>query len=149
MVTETECKQRRGREREGVTESKGGSRLWAVSTEPDEGLEPTDRDIMTWAKVRRLTDRATQAPPKFTIFIILSVCLSIYLSIYLSKDFKVNSVPILGLKLTTLRSRVACFHPMSHGCSLTIVNVQFSGSRYITIVVQPLVPSISRTLFNS
>ena len=36
-----------GAEREGDTESKTGSRLWAVSTEPDVGLELTDHEIMT------------------------------------------------------------------------------------------------------
>ena len=49
-------------QREGGTESETGSRLWAVSTEPDAELELTDREIMTWADVGRLTDRATQAP---------------------------------------------------------------------------------------
>ena len=49
-------------EREGDTESKAGSRLWAVSAEPDAGLKPTNREIMTWAEVGRLTDWATQAP---------------------------------------------------------------------------------------
>ena len=49
-------------QREGDTESETGSRLWAVSTEPDTGLELTDREIMTWAEVGRLTDWATQAP---------------------------------------------------------------------------------------
>ena len=34
-------------EREGDTESEAGSRLQAVSTEPDTGLELTNRDIMT------------------------------------------------------------------------------------------------------
>ena len=34
-------------EREGDTETEGGSRLQAVSTEPDEGLEPMDCKIMT------------------------------------------------------------------------------------------------------
>ena len=51
-----------GAEREGDTESEAGSRLWAVSTEPDVGLELTDREIMTWVEVRRLTNWATQAP---------------------------------------------------------------------------------------
>ena len=51
-----------GAEREGDTESEAGSRLWAVSTEPDAGLELTDREIMTWAEVGRLNDQATQAP---------------------------------------------------------------------------------------
>ena len=38
---------RGGAEREGDTESEAGSRLQAVSTEPDAGLEPTNREIMT------------------------------------------------------------------------------------------------------
>ena len=45
--TETECKQGRSRDREGDTGSEPGSRLQAVSTEPNAGLEPTDREIMT------------------------------------------------------------------------------------------------------
>ena len=44
---ETECEQGRGREREGDTESEAGSRLRAVSTEPDVGLEPTNHEIVT------------------------------------------------------------------------------------------------------
>ena len=43
--------------------------LWAVSTEPDAGLELTDREIMTWAEVGRLTDQATQAPLGFCFLI--------------------------------------------------------------------------------
>ena len=43
-------------------ESKAGSRLWAVRTEPDVGLEPADCEITTWVQVRRLTHWATQAP---------------------------------------------------------------------------------------
>ena len=39
-----------------------GSRLWAVSTESDVGLELTSREIMTWAEVGHLTDWAIQAP---------------------------------------------------------------------------------------
>ena len=38
-----------GAEREGATESQAGSRLRAVSTEPDAGLEPMKHGIMTWA----------------------------------------------------------------------------------------------------
>ena len=37
----------RGREKAGDTESEAGSRLQAVSTEPDAGLELTDREIVT------------------------------------------------------------------------------------------------------
>ena len=36
-----------GAEREGDTESKAGSRLPAVGTEPDAGLELTDCEIVT------------------------------------------------------------------------------------------------------
>ena len=36
-----------GAEREGDTESEAGSRLRAVSTEPDAGLELANREIMT------------------------------------------------------------------------------------------------------
>ena len=35
-----------GTEREGDTESEAGSRLRAISPEPDSGLELTDRDIV-------------------------------------------------------------------------------------------------------
>ena len=38
---------RGGSEREGDTESEAGSRLRAVSTKPDAGLELTDREITT------------------------------------------------------------------------------------------------------
>ena len=44
---ETEHEQGRGRERERDTESKAGSRLGAVSTEPNAELELTNREIMT------------------------------------------------------------------------------------------------------
>ena len=39
-----------GAEREGDTESEAGSRLWAISPEPDTGLELPDREIVTWLK---------------------------------------------------------------------------------------------------
>ena len=38
---------RGGAEREGDTESKAGSRLQAVSTDPNVGLEAMNREIMT------------------------------------------------------------------------------------------------------
>ena len=43
---ERECGPGEG-QRVGDTESEAGSRLRAVSTEPDAGLEPTNREIMT------------------------------------------------------------------------------------------------------
>ena len=54
------------RDKEGHIESEAGSRLCTVSTEPDEGLEPTNCDIMTWAEVGRLMDWATQVPQEAT-----------------------------------------------------------------------------------
>ena len=43
-------------ERGGDTESEAASRLRAVSTEPDVGLELTDCEIMTQAEVGHLTN---------------------------------------------------------------------------------------------
>ena len=53
---------RGGAEREGDRIHEAGPRLWAVSTEPDSGLEPMNHKIMTWARVGGLTDWATQVP---------------------------------------------------------------------------------------
>ena len=69
---ERENKWERSREREGDTESKAGSRLWAVSTKPDMGLEPTNcepTNLRTWARVRCLNDWATQVPHQWPSFI--------------------------------------------------------------------------------
>ena len=55
-----------GAEREGDTESETGSRLRAISPEPDHGAGtqgPRDRDL---AEVGRLTDCATQVPLEFS-----------------------------------------------------------------------------------
>ena len=60
--THTEWEPGRGREREGDTESEAGSRLPAVSTEQDAGLEPTSCELVSGAEVGRFTDRATRAP---------------------------------------------------------------------------------------
>ena len=40
----------------------------ALSTEPDARLQPTNREIKTWAEVRPLTDWATQAPQPLIYF---------------------------------------------------------------------------------
>ena len=61
-----------GAEREGDTESETGSRLRAISPEPDAGLELTDREIVTWLKVGRSTDCATQAPHYLERFLVVS-----------------------------------------------------------------------------
>ena len=47
FLRERQSVSRGAAEREGDTECEAGSRLRAVSTEPDAGLEPTDREIMT------------------------------------------------------------------------------------------------------
>ena len=47
---------KRAREREGGTDSKVGSMLRAVSTEPYMGLKLVNHEITTLAEVRRLTD---------------------------------------------------------------------------------------------
>ena len=57
---ETEHEQGRGREKEGDTELETGSRLRAISPEPDARLEPTDREIVTWLK----SDAQPTAPPR-------------------------------------------------------------------------------------
>ena len=41
---------RGGAKRQGDTESEAGSRLGAVSPEPDAALELTDHEIVTWLK---------------------------------------------------------------------------------------------------
>ena len=47
FLRQRETEHERGRLREGDTECEASSRLRAVSTEPDTGLELTDREIMT------------------------------------------------------------------------------------------------------
>ena len=57
-----------GAEREGDTESKAGSRLQAVSTESDAGLELTNQEIMTRAEVRRLNRLSHPSAPFSELF---------------------------------------------------------------------------------
>ena len=59
---ERQSMSRGGAERDGDTESEAGSSLWAISTEPDAGLELTDRETVTWAEADGLIDWATQGP---------------------------------------------------------------------------------------
>ena len=51
-----------GAEKEGDTESEAGSKLWAVSTEPDAGLEPTDCEIITDSELK--SDAQPTEPPR-------------------------------------------------------------------------------------
>ena len=59
-----------GAEREGDTESETGSRLWAISPEPDAGLEFTDREIVrSWPGWSRMLNRLRHpGAPVTTIF---------------------------------------------------------------------------------
>ena len=66
-----------GAESEGDTASEAGSRLWAVSTQPVMGLKLPNRDIITWAKVGRLTNWAIQTPLLFFFFFKYKQCLII------------------------------------------------------------------------
>ena len=59
---ETQSASGGGPERKEDTDSEAGSRLWAVNTEPDVGLEPTNCEIMTWAEVECSTNWATKVP---------------------------------------------------------------------------------------
>ena len=71
FIFEKETENEQGRGRETDTESEAGSRLLADRTEPDAGLELTNGEIMTWAKVRHLINWATQGlliPETFKIF---------------------------------------------------------------------------------
>ena len=70
----------RGAEREEDTESEAGFRLRPVSTEPDVGIEPTNREIMTWAKGGHLTNWATQGLCIYCVFNKLKVCSNAVLS---------------------------------------------------------------------
>ena len=65
---ERQSMSRGGTDSEWATESEAGSRIWAVSTEPNAGLEPTYCEIMTRAEVGRSTDWATQASLSWDIF---------------------------------------------------------------------------------
>ena len=47
FIFERQSESRGWAESKGDTESKAGSRFWAVSTEPNMGLEPTNCEIMT------------------------------------------------------------------------------------------------------
>ena len=65
---ERESESREGTEKEGDTESEAGSRLPAVSTEPDAGLELTTREITTWAEVDAQWTEPPRCPKCLFIF---------------------------------------------------------------------------------
>ena len=60
-------------QREGDTESQAGSRLWAVSAEPDAGLEPTEHKIVIWSEIKSQTLNWLShpgSPKKFSFYVI-------------------------------------------------------------------------------
>ena len=63
-----------GAEREGDAESEAGSRLGAVGTEPDAGLELTHREIMTWAEVRAQVTEPSRCLPVFNFLLTVTAC---------------------------------------------------------------------------
>ena len=65
---------RGGAEREGDTESETGSRLRAVGPEPDAGLEPMNREIMTGAEVEGRTPIRPSRPGARVVHLELAVC---------------------------------------------------------------------------
>ena len=67
-----------GSERQGDIETEAGSRLWAVSIEPEAGLELMDREIINRAKVRRLTDWAIRAPQIGIFFALADLLCSLH-----------------------------------------------------------------------
>ena len=73
---ERQSKSREGAGREGDTELEEGSRFWAVSTEPDAGLEPMNHEIMTRAEVWRSTDWTIQVPQQSKSFSLAAYQLS-------------------------------------------------------------------------
>ena len=83
---------RGGEEREGDTESKAGSRLGAISTEPDAGLEPTNSEITTWVEIGHVTDSATQGPQ--TIFLNYN-----YILVYFSTGKAILFASLFSLKI--------------------------------------------------
>ena len=92
---------RGGAEREGDTESESDSRLWAVSTEAGAGLRLKNREIMIWAKVRRLTSWATRAP--HSIINYSHHAIHYILMIYLFYNWKfVLFCPHLGISPTPI-----------------------------------------------
>ena len=66
-----------GAEREGDTESETGSRLRAVSPEPDAGLELADREIVTWWSRTPNRLRHPGAPRPVSILEVSAVDLSV------------------------------------------------------------------------
>ena len=78
-------------QRKGDTESEAGSRLRAVSTEPDAGLELTDREIMTRAWDGCSTNWATQVPHCLPYFLMVVCCRALHLVLFTTLSELISS----------------------------------------------------------
>ena len=139
----------RGRERERDTESEAGSRLQSVSSEPKVGLELTNCEIMTWAKVGCLTNCATQAP--WLVFFYSS---TVYPKLHLHSCFCTHSL----WRITALLSKEEIpssisfhsFHNLGHNCwSLlpTLLKWPFSEGSHFRILPAMIFASFLCDLF--
>ena len=118
---ERERESEEGAEREGDTESEAGSRLWVVSTEPNTGLELSNHEIMTRAKVRCLTHWATQVLLLYVIFFFITNFMSDAFSHAIKKSVfgnilinivygnLLNQFPIVENLVTLVFATISCF----------------------------------------
>ena len=58
---------------EGQRERETQNPKQVPGSKPDEGLKPTKREIVTWAKVGRLTDHATHAPLQISLITLQTI----------------------------------------------------------------------------
>ena len=85
---------RGGAEREGDTEFEAGPRLWAISIDPDAGLESMNCEIMTVSRnwtLNRLSHPGTPSLPLLCTNLLPASGL-VYLPISLSKKFSLFSI---------------------------------------------------------
>ena len=76
-------KQGRGREREGERESQAGCTSWAQM--PNRGLDPTNREIMTWVEIKNwMLNQPTE--PRHPIWECVCVCFNFLTLIYFLRD---------------------------------------------------------------
>ena len=101
LFWQRESTSRGGAERERLRESETiPSRLCAPSTEADTGLEPTNGEIITWAKIKSWTLNQIKSGTPF---------------------FKVICMPSMGLELTTPRSSHVFYRLSQPGAPLSCV----------------------------
>ena len=80
------------KQRKGDTESEAGSRLSAVSTEPDAGLQLKYHKIMTWSDVGRLTEWDTQAPLLFYFYIFIIILVRMLEKLDITSNYSLSII---------------------------------------------------------